>query len=52
MTLSSPDNAAAFIFYDRVAALQRSTSLLQTMFGRVVAHEIVHLLMNSIPGPG
>lgn len=37
--------ASAFIFYDRVVALQTSTSLLQTMLGRVVAHEMIHLLL-------
>lgn len=45
MTLRSPDHGAAFIFYDRIAALQTSTSLLQTMLGRVLAHEITHLLL-------
>jgi hypothetical protein len=45
MALRSPDPGVAFIFYDRVTALQTSTSLLQTMLGRVVAHEITHLLL-------
>jgi hypothetical protein len=35
----------AFIFYDRVVAMQTSGSLLQTMLGRVVVHEIIHLLL-------
>jgi hypothetical protein len=45
MTLRSPNHGAAFIFYDRIIALQTSASLLQTMLGRVVAHEITHLLV-------
>jgi hypothetical protein len=42
---SAESTGSAFIFYDRVAAMQTSTSLLQTMLGRVVAHEIIHLLL-------
>jgi hypothetical protein len=45
MTLRSPDHGSAFIFYDRIAALQRSASLLHAMLGRVMAHEITHLLL-------
>jgi hypothetical protein len=45
MTLRSPDHSAAFIFYDRIIALPTSMSFLQTMLGRVVAHEITHLLL-------
>jgi hypothetical protein len=46
MAFPSAEGAgSAFIFYDRVVAMQTSTSLLQTMLGRVVAHEIVHLLL-------
>ncbi len=37
--------AIAFIFYDRVVALQSSTSVLYAMLGRVLAHEITHLLL-------
>jgi len=43
-TLSS-DNAAAFIFYDRVVAQRTHTRLLPTILGRVMAHEITHLLL-------
>jgi hypothetical protein len=42
---SAESTGNAFIFYDRVVAMQTSTSLLQTMLGRVVAHEITHLLL-------
>lgn len=46
MAFPSPESdGIAFVFYDRVIALQTSTSLLQTMLGRVVAHEITHLLL-------
>jgi hypothetical protein len=41
----SPDFAAAFIFYDRVAALRTHTHLLPVMLGRVLAHEITNLLL-------
>jgi hypothetical protein len=42
---SACSSGTVFIFYDRVVAMQTSTSLLQTMLGRVVAHEITHLLL-------
>lgn len=42
---SSADYAAAFIFYDRVLALRTHTRPLPTMLGRVLAHEIAHLLL-------
>src|SRR5207302_65227 len=42
---SSDDSAAAFIFYDRVLALRTQTRLLAPMLGRVMAHEIIHLLL-------
>jgi hypothetical protein len=42
---SSADYAAAFIFYDRVLVLRTSTRLLPMMLGRVLAHEIMHLLL-------
>ncbi len=42
---SSADYAAAFIFYDRILALRTHTHLLPAMLGRVLAHEITHLLL-------
>lgn len=42
---SSADSAAAFLFYDRIAALRTERRLLFPMFGRVLAHEITHLLL-------
>jgi len=42
---SAESTGIVFIFYDRVVAMQTSTSLLQTMLGRVLAHEITHLLL-------
>jgi hypothetical protein len=42
---SSADNATAFIFYDRVLALRTHTRPLPAMLGRVLAHEITHLLL-------
>jgi hypothetical protein len=42
---SSSDYASAFIFYDRVVALRTHTRLLPTILGRVMAHEISHLLL-------
>lgn len=42
---SSWDYATAFIFYDRVLALRNHTRLLPAMLGRVLAHEITHLLL-------
>jgi hypothetical protein len=41
---SSADYATAFIFYDRILALRTHTHLLPPMLGRVLAHEITHLL--------
>jgi hypothetical protein len=35
----------AFIFYDRVLAWRTQTRLLPVMLGRVLAHEITHLLL-------
>jgi hypothetical protein len=43
----SSDEAAAFIFYDRVVALRTNTSFVPSMLGRVMAHEIAHLLLGS-----
>ena len=42
---SSGGYATAFIFYDRVLALRTHTRLLPDMLGRVLAHEITHLLL-------
>jgi hypothetical protein len=42
---SSADYATAFIFYDRILALRTHTHLLPPMLGRVLAHEITHLLL-------
>jgi hypothetical protein len=33
------------VFYDRVAALRTHTRLVPAMLGRVMAHEIIHLLL-------
>jgi hypothetical protein len=41
----SGDSVTAFIFYDRVLGLGTHTMLVQTIFGRVLAHEIAHLLL-------
>jgi hypothetical protein len=41
---SSDAYATAFIFYDRVVQLRSQTRFLPTMLGRVMAHEIMHLL--------
>lgn len=41
----SGDSATAFIFYDRVLGLETHTMLVQTILGRVLAHEIAHLLL-------
>jgi hypothetical protein len=43
----SGDLAAAFIFYDRVAALRTSDRFVPTILGRVMAHEITHLLLGA-----
>jgi hypothetical protein len=43
----SGDLAAAFVFYDRVVALRTSTRFVPTILGRVMAHEITHLLLGS-----
>jgi hypothetical protein len=45
ITGSSGDGVVAFIFYDRVAALRTHTRTLPAMLGRVMAHEITHLLL-------
>jgi hypothetical protein len=38
-------DAIAFIFYDRMLALRTHTKPLLSIFGRVLAHEITHLLL-------
>jgi hypothetical protein len=43
----SGDTAAAFIFYDRVLALRGNTNFVPSILGRVLAHEITHLLLGS-----
>lgn len=42
---SSGDYAIAFLFYDRILALRTHTRPLPAMLGRVLAHEITHLLL-------
>ena len=42
---SSNDSGAAFIFYDRVLALRTRQTFMPLMLGRVMAHEIAHLLL-------
>jgi hypothetical protein len=42
---SSAEYATAFLFYDRVLALRTQTRFLPAMLGRVLAHEITHLLL-------
>jgi hypothetical protein len=42
---SSGQYATAFIFCDRVFALRSRGRILHAMFGRVLAHEITHLLL-------
>ena len=43
--VESETSAAAFIFYDRVSALQSRTRPPATVLGRVLAHEIGHMLL-------
>lgn len=43
----SGDLAAAFIFYDRVLALRTNTRFVPSILGRVMAHEITHLLLGA-----
>jgi hypothetical protein len=45
ITDSSDRYAAAFVFYERVVALRTHTRILPVMLGRVIAHEISHLLL-------
>jgi hypothetical protein len=45
MASFSADYAAALIFYDRILALRTHRRLLPAMLGRVMAHEITHLVL-------
>jgi hypothetical protein len=45
ITDSSDSYAAAFVFFDRVVALRTHTRLIPAMLGRVMAHELTHLLL-------
>jgi hypothetical protein len=45
MTTWSPDSAGAFIFYDRLMEQRTHTKLLPAILGRVLAHELTHLLL-------
>lgn len=49
MTASTDGAGAAFVFYDRLIALRTHTRLLTTMLGRVMAHEITHVLLPDQP---
>lgn len=42
---SSDGSRVAFIFYDRIAGMRSHSRLMPVMLGRVVAHEITHLLL-------
>lgn len=42
---SKREYASAFIFYDRTIALRTQASSLPSIVGRVLAHEIVHVLL-------
>lgn len=42
---SSNGDATAFLFYDRMLALRSYVRPLSSIFGRVLAHEIVHMLL-------
>jgi hypothetical protein len=46
---SRHENAGALIFYDRVTALRSPTRPLLSILGRVMAHEITHLLTAGEP---
>jgi hypothetical protein len=45
LTAWSGGDGAAFVFYDRVIAMRTHTILLSSILGRVMAHEITHLLL-------
>jgi hypothetical protein len=45
----SDDEGAAFLFYDRVVARRSQTAGLGSILGRVMAHEIAHLLLPQQP---
>jgi hypothetical protein len=42
---SSDGSSVAFIFYDRIVAIRSHTRVLPVILGRVMAHEITHLLL-------
>jgi hypothetical protein len=42
---SSSGNPAVFLFYDRIVSLRTYTNALPDILGRVLAHELVHLLL-------
>ena len=42
---STDNQGVAFVFYDRVLALRTATRSLPLMLGRVIAHELTHLLL-------
>jgi hypothetical protein len=46
---SAGDGGGAFIFYDRALALRAHAKLLGEILGRIMAHEIVHLLRPGEP---
>ena len=39
------DHGAALIFYDRVVAMRGQNRFVMTILGRVIAHELIHLLL-------
>ena len=45
LTAWSGGSGAAFVFYDRAIAMRTHTILLSSILGRVMAHEITHLLL-------
>ncbi len=47
MAASDSVNPAAFLFYDRMISLRTAKRLISTIVGRVLAHEITHLLLPS-----
>jgi hypothetical protein len=47
MVAASPYGNCAFLFYDRIVACHTFRGLIFQVLGRVIAHEIVHLLLPS-----
>jgi hypothetical protein len=47
MAVASPYGNCAFLFYDRILACHMYRGLIHQVLGRVIAHEIVHLLLPS-----